>query len=269
MNLSNKNILITGASSGIGYQLTKDLAKEGANLALLARRKNIIDDLAEELKSFPSRNDPDSSRGKIITAYCDVTSKESVKTAFDFVKKEFGTIDIAILNSGTSYRMNVEEFNSDHLEEIFNVNLMGFIYCLNEIIPDFIQKKNGCIVGISSLSEVRGFPRSAAYCSSKAAVSIFLESIRIELKKYNIKVITVKPGFVKTPMVEKNEFKMPFLMDVEKAAKIILKGIKKEKSIIQFPLPTVLSAKLLKFLPDKLFDYFFSLPLPAKKNPSK
>ena len=269
MNLSNKNIIITGASSGIGYQLTKDLAKEGANLALLARRKNILNDLAEELNSSPSRNIPNSGRRKIITAYCDITLKESVKATFDFVKKKFGNIDIAILNSGASYRMRVEEFDSDLLEEIFNVNLMGFIYCLNEIIPDFIKKKSGCIVGVSSLSEVRGFPKSAAYCSSKAAVSIFLESIRIELKKYNVKVITVKPGFIKTPMVEKNEFKMPFLMDVEKAAKIILKGIKKEKSIIQFPLPTVLSAKLLKFLPDKLFDYFFSLPLPAKKNPSK
>jgi len=256
MNLSNKNILITGASSGIGYQLSKDLAKEGANLALLARRKNILDDLAEELKSFST---------KIITAQCDVTSKESVKNAFDFVKKEFSSIDIAILNSGASFRMSIEEFDTEHLEEIINVNFMGLVYCLNEIIPEFIKRKDGCIVGISSLSDSRGFPRSAAYCSSKAAASIFLESIRIELKKYNIKVITVKPGFVKTPMTDKNEFRMPFLMNVEKASKIILNGIKKEKNIIQFPLPTVWGAKLLKILPDSLFNYFSNLPLPPKK----
>jgi len=265
LKFSNKNIIITGASSGIGYQLTKYLAKEGANLALLARRKNILDDLAQEIKSFPSRNDQYSNREKIITAYCNVTSKESVKTAFDFVKKEFGNIDIAILNSGASYRMSVEEFNVDLLEEIFNVNLIGLVYCLNEIIPAFIQKRNGCIVGISSLSEVRGFPASAAYCSSKAAVSIFLESIRIELKKYNIKVLTVKPGFIRTPMTDKNEFYMPFFMSVEKAAAIIIRGIKKEKRIIQFPLPTVLGSKLLKFLPDKVSDYLLSLPLPSKK----
>ena len=189
MDLSNKNILITGASSGIGYQLTKDLAKEGANLALLARRKDILDNLAEELKSFNT---------KIITAQCDVTSKENVKTAFDFVKKEFRNIDIAILNSGTSYRMSIEEFDSKFIEEIFNVNTLGLVYCLNELISDFIKKKEGYIVGISSLSDLRGFPRSAAYCSSKAAASIFLESIRIELKKYNVKVITVKPGFVRS-----------------------------------------------------------------------
>ena len=185
------------------------------------------------------------------------------------IGSEFVKIDIAILNSGTSYRMSIEKFNADHLEGTFNVNLMGIVNCLNELIPDFIRRKNGFIVGVSSLAESRGFPRSAAYCSTKAAVSIFLESIRIELKKYNVKVITVKPGFVKTPMTEKNEFYMPFLMDVGKASKIILNGIIKEKSIIQFPLPIVIAAKLLKFLPDKLFDYFFRLNLPAKKKSSK
>jgi short-subunit dehydrogenase len=256
LNFSNKNILITGASSGIGYQLAKDLAKEGANLALLARRKNILDNLAEELKPFNT---------KIITAKCDVSSKENIKNAFYFVRNEFNKIDIAILNAGVSYRMNVKEFNTEFIEEIINVNLMGMLHCLNEIIPDFVQDKNGFIVGISSLAESRGFPRSAAYCSSKAAVSTFLESIRTELKKYNVKVITVKPGFVKTPMTDKNEFKMPFLMESDKACKIILDGIKKEKKIIQFPLPTVAGAKLFKILPDSLFDYISGLPLPAKK----
>jgi short-subunit dehydrogenase len=256
LDLSNKNILLTGASSGIGFQLTKDLAKERANLALLARRKNILDDLAEELKL---------SDTKIITIQCDVTSKESVKTAFDFVKDEFGNIDIAILNSGGSHRMSVEDFNSESIKDVFEVNIIGLVNCLNEIIPYFIKRKSGLIVGVSSLAESRGFPRSAAYSASKAAASAFLESIRIELKKYNVKVITVKPGFVKTPMTDKNEFEMPFLMNVEKASKIILNGIKKEKRIIQFPLPIVLGSKILKFLPDALFDYLLSLPLPPKK----
>jgi short-subunit dehydrogenase len=256
LHLSNKNILITGASSGIGYQLTKDLAKEGANLVLLARRKNILDNLAKELKPF---------NRKIITAYCDVTSKESVKEAFGFVKEEFGDIDIAILNSGVSHRLSIEEYNSTFIDEVFSVNMFGIVNCLDEIVSVFIEKKEGYIVGVTSLAETRGFPLSAAYCSSKAGASIFLESIRIELKKYNVKVINVKPGFVKTPMTDKNEFWMPFLMNVESASKIILKGIKKEKKIVQFPLPTVLGAKLLRLLPNSLFDYFANLPLPLKK----
>lgn len=256
MKLVNKNILITGASSGIGYQLTKDLVKEGANLALLARRKNILDSLAEELKNYPS---------KIVTAYCDVASKEYVKSAFDFVKKEFGHIDMVILNAGTSLRVTIKNFDADCFENIINVNLIGMIHCSNEIIPDFIKRRGGCIVGISSLSDSRGFPRSAVYCASKAGASVFLEGIRIELKKYNVKVINVKPGFVKTPMTEKNEFYMPFLMNVEKASQIIINGIKKEKRIVEFPALLVLGAKFLKLLPDFLSDFLLGLPLPSKK----
>ncbi len=93
------------------------------------------------------------------------------------------------------------------------------------------------------------------YCASKAAASIYLEGLRVELKKYGIKVITVKPGFVKTPMTDVNEFKMPFLMPADKAAKIILKGIKKEKRIIQFPFPTVIASKLIGLMPNFLYDY--------------
>jgi|SRR5690554_638555 len=256
MEFSGKNILITGSSSGIGYQLCKDFAKEGANLALLARRKNILDDLANELKS---------SSSKIITTACDVTSPESVKTSYEYVKKEFGHFDLVILNSGVSHRMTVEEFDSLLINETFNVNLIGVTNCLNEMIPDFMKWRKGIIAGVSSLAEVRGFPRSAAYCASKAAVSIFLESIRIELKKYNVKVITIKPGFIKTPLTEKNEFHMPFLINPEKACQYIIKGLRKEKKVIQFPLPTVIGDKIIKYLPNFLFDYFMSKPLPPKK----
>jgi short-subunit dehydrogenase len=190
MDFNNKNVVLTGASSGIGYQMAKDLAREGANLVLLARRKNILDDLAAELKKT-------NSDQKIIALYCDITSRESVNNAFKSAKKEFEQINIIIMNAGASYRMSIEEFNADKIERTINTNLTGTINCLNEVIPEFIKNKKGVIVGISSLAEARGFPKSAAYCSSKAAVSIFLESIRIELKKYNVKVITVKPGFVK------------------------------------------------------------------------
>src|SRR5690554_1709595 len=240
MEFSGKNILITGSSSGIGYQLCKDFAKEGANLALLARRKNILDDLANELKS---------SSSKIITTACDVTSPESVKTSYEYVKKEFGHFDLVILNSGVSHRMTVEEFDSLLINETFNVNLIGVTNCLNEMIPDFMKWRKGIIAGVSSL----------------AAVSIFLESIRIELKKYNVKVITIKPGFIKTPLTEKNEFHMPFLINPEKACQYIIKGLRKEKKVIQFPLPTVIGDKIIKYLPNFLFDYFMSKPLPPKK----
>lgn len=256
MELRNKKIILTGASSGIGYELAKQLAKEGVNLALLARRKNVLDSLAEELKKYHSQ---------IITVECDVSDKNSVHNAFNEVKERFEHIDIVILNSGTSARNNIQNLDTTKADNVYGVNILGLIYCIKEILPDFIQRKEGCIVGVSSLSDVRGFPKSGIYTSSKAAASTFLESIRVELKKYNLKVITVKPGFVRTPMTDKNEFHMPFLMNVEKAAKIIIKGIKNEKRVIQFPIPIVLATKIIRIMPDFLFDFLFSLPLPSKK----
>lgn len=247
MLISGKSVLITGASSGIGYTVARRLAAENCRIALLART-------TEKLEEFAAQYSND--KNSILPLTCDVSKKEDVFSATEIVLKEFGGIDIAILNAGTSHRIDVENFSSDKGEEILSANLTGKFYFLEKLIPCFIQKRSGMIVGVSSLADVRGFPRSAFYNASKAAFSKLLESIRIELKSYGIKVITVRPGFVKTPMTDKNEFHMPFLMDVEKAADIIISGIKKEKRIIQFPLPTVISTKIIELMPQSMFEYF-------------
>jgi len=122
------------------------------------------------------------------------------------------------------------------------------------------------IVGVSSLADVRGFPKSGFYNASKSAASILLESLRIELKPLKVKVITVRPGFVRTPMTDKNEFHMPLMMNADKAAKIFLEGIKKEKHIIQFPFMIVLSTKLLQWMPAFLFEWLAGRPLPQRKD---
>jgi len=246
MNLSGKVIVITGASSGMGYKLAELLAAEKAKLALIARRIEILDELKKKLAGLTD----------IILIKCDVKNKTEVKDAFSKIKQHFGKIDIAILNAGRGGRYDVEEFSSVTAEETFGVNLFGIIYCIEELLPEFIPRKEGMIVGVSSIAEVRGFPRSAFYSGSKAAVTIVLEALRIELKKYNIKVLTVRPGWVDTPMIKKNEFKMYFIQDVEKAARKILRGIKKEKRIIQFPFPIIFGSLFVKILPNFLFDYF-------------
>ncbi len=247
MNLKNKAAIITGASSGIGFKLAEELANEGCHLALLARR---IEEL-EKLKNKIARDDLN-----IITIKCDVSSKEDVSRAFTEIFNAFTYVDIAILNAGVDYRIKTKDFNSKFAEEIFNVNVLGLIYCVEALLPKFKEQQRGMIVGVSSLAESRGFPKSGFYCASKAAASNFLESIRVELRRYNIKVVTVKPGFVRTPMTDKNEFYMPFLMNADKAAQIIVRGIKKEKRIVQFPFPLAIGAKLVKLLPNFLFDYF-------------
>jgi short-subunit dehydrogenase len=246
MKFAGKNIILTGASSGIGYELSRLIACQKCNIALLSRRKEITDTLASELSFTGSR---------ILSLKCDVTSPGEVKKCFDEVVEQFGSIDIAILNAGFSSRSTVENFSSETAQLIFGVNVFGQTNFLELLIPYFIKRKEGMIVGVSSLADGRGFPKSGFYCASKAASTLLLESIRVELKKYKIKVLTVKPGFVKTPMTDKNEFQMPFLMPASKAARIILKGIEKEKRVIQFPLPTAIGAKLLRILPDRLFDF--------------
>jgi len=256
LDLKDKNVILTGATSGIGYALAKKLAQEKCNLAIASRRVEILEDLAGELRKF----------GKdIYVVKCDVSKKEDVKEAVSIIKNKFDKIDIAIFNSGISFR-GVADGSEDKYEQIIKVNLLGLIYCVEEVLEDFKNNKEGIIAGVSSLADSRGYPFSSYYSASKAGATKYLESLRVELKPHNIKVLTIKPGFVRTPMTDKNEFYMPFLMEVDKAADIILKGIKKEKAVIQFPFPIVLGSKILGIMPNKLYDFLMSKQLPAKKS---
>lgn len=255
MNLKNKTILITGASSGIGYALAKQLAQENCNIILIARRKEILDCLAEKIKT---------NNNYVLTYQCNIGNKNEIDNVFEELYKKIEQIDIAILNAAVNNRMNATNCDSNLADETFKVNVLGMIYFIENLLKDFLPRKSGMIVGVSSIADVRGFPNSGLYCASKAAVSTFLESIRIELKPHNVKVITVRPGFVQTPMVENNNFKMPFLLNVEKAAAIIVKGLKKEKKIIQFPLGTVIGGEIIRLLPNLIFDFIFSKQIKLK-----
>lgn len=255
MNLKNKVVLITGASSGIGEAMAKKFAQEGALLALTARRKEILDKFIKN----------PIVKTRAASYKCDVTNIDEIKSVYRQVKIDFGKIDIAVLNSGVSFRSGIKDFSSEKAKLIFDTNVMGIINFVEVLLPDFINERNGVIVGVSSLADSRGFPKSGFYCASKAAATIFLESLRVELKPFNVKVITVRPGFVKTPMTDKNEFFMPFLMEPDKAAEIIVNGIKKDKKRIQFPLAISLAVRFLRIIPDSVFEYLASRePVPRK-----
>lgn len=253
MNFNDKVILITGASTGIGKEMAKMLAQENCSLALIARRGELLDELAEQIKT----NSPN-----IKTYVCDVAKPDEVYKVFADVREHFRTIDIAILNAGVGSKSSAGDYSYENAKKTFDVNALGIVNCVENLLPEFIERKDGMIVGVSSLADSRGWQGSGFYCASKAAATILLENLRVELKPFKVKVITVKPGFVETPMTAKNKFPMPFLMSAEKAAKIIISGIKKEKRIIQFPIPTVLGAKLMRIVPEFLFEYI------SRKNPS-
>jgi short-subunit dehydrogenase len=226
--------------------MAKLLAEENCSIALLARRGELLDKLARQLKT---------KNPNIKSYVCDVAKPAEVENIFIEVREHFNKIDIAILNAGIGSKSSAEDYNYENAKNTFDVNVLGIVNCVENLLPDFIKHKAGMIVGVSSLADSRGWQGSGFYCASKAAATILLENLRIELKPFNIKVITVKPGFVETPMTEKNKFPMPFLMSAEKAAKIIIGGIKKEKRTIQFPLPTVLGAKFMRIVPESLFEY--------------
>ncbi len=247
MEFKNKTILLTGASTGIGKEIAKKLAMIDCKLILIARRTNLIEEYLSELNNI---------RAEIEVMQCDVSKKEDVEESLIKIKSKIKNyVDIAILNAGISYRTDITEFNSKHAEEIFGVNVMGIIYWVEQLLPDMLNRKDGMIVGVSSLADSRGHAKSEFYCASKAAATKILEGLRVELHPYNIRVITVKPGFVKTPMTSKNKFKMPFLMKPEKAADIILEGIEREKSIIAFPIPLVFASWLGGVLPSRVYEF--------------
>ena len=246
MEFINKNILITGASTGIGKALAFELAKVKCNLILIARSLDLLDEFVQNVKDFPAN---------IYTVKCDVSKKDEVLTAYEKIKKKHAIINIAILNAGRGSSNKNKQYDSNIGESIFNTNLFGIIYWVEKLLPDFLKHGSGTIAGVSSLADNRGHSGSGFYCASKAAVSIYLEGLRIELKKHNINIITIKPGFVKTPMTDKNDFYMPLIISSEKAAKVILHGIKKNKRIVQFPLTAVIGSKIVGILPGWLYEF--------------
>ncbi|MBU2446233.1 MAG: SDR family NAD(P)-dependent oxidoreductase [Bacteroidetes bacterium] len=245
MKLRDKVVLITGASEGIGRALAIELAEEKSKLVLLARNEERLSELTSELKSYTD----------VTYQKCDVRNPDNVKDSIEKAIKTFGRIDVAVLNAGIGYRMKVIDFDYERTKKIYDTNLYGALFFFEYLIPIFKEQKSGMIVGVSSMADVRGFPGSAAYCSSKSALTTFLESSRVELSRYNIKVITVRPGFVDTNMIKNNKFKMRFVLDVKNAANKILRGIEREKKLIQFPFIYVLLTSLVKFLPVHIFDF--------------
>ncbi|ROL62193.1 SDR family NAD(P)-dependent oxidoreductase [Bacteroidetes/Chlorobi group bacterium ChocPot_Mid] len=248
--MMTKNIIITGASRGIGREMALELGKQGHNLLLLARDEDKLKSVCDELKD---------SNISVHYLKCDVTEKSEVNDAIEYAKRLMGTIDIAILNSGVAGSGYFKDFQSDKLRNIFDVNVFGIAYFMEGLIPIMKEQGYGTIAGVSSLADLRGIPGNAAYCASKSSVTFLLDAARVELAEYGISVITIKPGFVKSDMTANNAFFMPFLMESEEAAKIIVNGIMSGKKRIAFPLPMVFLSWLGKIVPSTLFEYLIGL----------
>jgi short-subunit dehydrogenase len=250
-----KTILITGASKGIGKALAQKYGKEKNHLILLARNEEELLSLSQEIISFG---------GKAEFFICDVSNKNEIKSVLDKILAS-NKIDLAILNAGISLHSYFDDFDSENLLSQFNTNVFGVMYFIEILIPYFKKMGGGTIAAVSSLAEARGLPGSSIYCSTKIALSHLLEAARVELKQFGIKVITIKPGFVKTPMTDKNHFKMPLLISAEESADIITDGIEKGKRIIAFPKQMAFYSYLGKITPSFIFEKLISFSLDKLK----
>lgn len=249
MNLAGARVFLTGASSGIGAALAVELARRGARLALFARNEERLDKVRKSARQA-ARNEA----AEIITFPGDVTNRERVLATIRETSETLGGIDVAIFNAGVGDSLFVDSFDSARVREIFEVNLMGVVHGIEAVLPEMLERGRGTIVGVSSAAGYRGLPQSAPYCASKSALTTFLESLRLDLAPRGIRVLTVSPVFVRTPLTDRNRFRMPFIVTAERAAAIIADGIGRGRRDIHFPRRLTLLMKILRILPVWLYD---------------
>ncbi len=245
MNLAGRRAWVTGASSGIGAELVRELVRRGCRVAASARRTERLDALGESVLPVP----------------LDVTDRDAVLAAEERIRTELGGIDVAVLNAAYWRQFTVESWDTDVIRRHFDTNVIGLAHGVEAVLPDMRRRGSGTIVGMASVAGYRGFPRSEAYGATKAAEINMLEALRIDLRPLGITVQTVCPGFVRTDLTAANTFPMPFMIDPDDAARRICRGIEREKAEIVFPIPMMLAMKALRLVPVRLYTGVFGAGL--------
>ena len=239
--MNKKTIWITGGSTGIGKALAIKFASKGWNVAISARRIELLNEISnsyENISGFP----------------LDVTNKEKCKEVFKEIKNKFGDVDICFFSTGTWDPKKEKEIDVEQIENVFKVNFFGTVNSIKAVEQYFRDKKKGIITIVSSIAGYRGLPNSTGYGPSKSALNNLAESLYFDFKRYNVRVCLVSPGFIKTPMTDKNDFKMPFLKTPEYAADKIYDGlINKNDFELHFPKALTLFLKIFSFLPSKIY----------------
>jgi short-subunit dehydrogenase len=243
--LTNKVVMITGASSGIGRGLAKEIAARGALVGLVARRADTLKELQTEIES---------AGGRGLAVAGDVRDASSIKAATDKIAKELGPIDVLVANAGIGTSTDGSQVSGEEVAKVISVNVIGAANSVSAVLPQMVERRKGQLVVISSLAAYRGLPKSAAYCASKAAVSAFFESLRLDLAPKGIDVTIIHPGFIKTPLTAGRDAQMPFLMELDDAVKKIANAIERRKKSYAFPwqLATIVRAGMI--MPIWMYD---------------
>jgi short-subunit dehydrogenase len=240
-------VFITGASSGIGEALAREYARRGATLGLVARRRDRLDALAEQLGN------------KTACYSADVRDANALRAAAEDFSAQSGGVDIVIGNAGVSAGTLTEKIEDRRVfQEILDINLVGLFNTFQPFLSGMQAARAGTLVGIASVAGFRGLPGAGAYSASKAAAIVYLESLRVELHGSGVDVVTICPGYVATQMTQKNPYPMPFMLQADEAARRIVRAIERRKRKIVIPWQMGLVGAVLKVMPAPLYDFVFS-----------
>lgn len=238
--------MITGASSGIGRGLALAVARRGALVGVIARRAEALADLVDEIEG---------AKGKALALPGDVQNETSIRAAADQLRSAFGRIDILIANAGVATTGDAAELAASTVANVINTNVIGAANSVGAVVPEMVKQGSGQLVVISSLAAYRGLPKSAAYCASKAAVSAFFESLRLDLQPRGIDVTIIHPGFIKTALTAGRQAQMPFLMELDDAVGKIVGAIEKRKKSYAFPWQLASIVRAGMIMPTFMYDW--------------
>jgi short-subunit dehydrogenase len=240
-------VVITGASSGIGNALAREYAKRGATLALIARRGDLLSQLAASLPVRAYTYPADVRNARALAA-----------VAEDFISR-VGCPELVIANAGVSAgTLTGKPQDNAVFEEILAINVTGMMLTFQPFVEPMKARKQGMLAGIASIAGFRGLPGAAAYSASKAAAISYLESLRVELAGSGVSVATICPGYIATPMTQGNPYRMPFLMDADDAARKIADAIARRKRLYVLPWQMAAAGWFMRRLPYPLYDLLFS-----------
>lgn len=243
---TDKIVFLTGASSGIGEALAMAMAKRGATVGLLARREELLKNLADRCEQLG---------GKARYFAVDVTDANAVANAAESLRNEFGRIDVLIANAGVGgNNAKTKHLNAQSVADVININLLGAVNAVSAVLPDMLKNKSGQLVAVSSLAGFRGLPKSAAYSASKAGMTAFFESVRLDVQHKGVAVTIIQPGFIKTPLTSNRASKMPFLMELDDAIPLFLNAIERRKKFAAFPWQLATIVRLARIFPASLYD---------------
>lgn len=241
-----QHVFITGASSGLGRGLALHYARHGSVVHAAARRTAELEKLAREAEGLS---------GRIVPVVLDVAETEAVVAAIRAAESASGgALDLVIANAGVGSPTNGAKIRWETVAQLCDVNVRGACVTLAAALPAMVARGSGTVVGVSSLAALRGLPKNAGYSASKAALAVFLEGLRVDLKKTGVRALTIYPGYVKTEMTAGAKHAQPFLMELDDAVRIMARGIDRGQPRIAYPLPTATAMRLVGSLPAWLYE---------------